>query len=161
MYVRGKQWTVTVDDFMLFNRQKNKPEHMEINLKKPSMWGSILEKGWSKIDGTFLSSEAGFTFQAMRAVLGCPVAYYFTATTRLTSRDLWMTIRSQMTFRNYMFIATTDPNKENPDQFGHNECGITTAHAFPVLNLFPLYNEYYPDKVDHMLYMMRDPRGPN
>lgn len=140
MYVRGKPWTLTIDDTVLFNKDRNNLEHVEYKVDKPSMWGPLLEKAWSKIDATFLNSEAGFTFQAMRAVLGCPVAYYFTGTTRLSGRDLWRTIRSQMLTNKYLFIASTASDGMGDTEYSLNECGITMAHAFPVLAAFPLYN---------------------
>lgn len=159
MYVRGKPWALTVDDLILYNNQRKSPEHVEYNLEKPSMWGPLLEKAWSKIDATFLNSESGFTFQAMRAVLGCPVAYYFTETTKLSSKDLWRTIRNQMLVHKYLFVASTESNGNENEELTTNECGLTNAHAFPVLAAFPLYNRDNSEKVDHMLYMMRDPRG--
>lgn len=125
------------------------------------MWGPLLEKTWSKIDANFLSSESGFTFQSMRAILGCPVAYYFNNLTQLSSADLWRTIRSQMLNNKYFFIASSTSDGTGDEEISLNECGLTNSHAFPILATFPLYNKYLPDRIDHMLYMLRDPRGQN
>ena len=93
-HIRGKPWVITVDDTILYNDERLKPEHIDYNPNHPSLWGVLLEKAWSKIDANFLNSEAGFTFQTMRAMLGCPVAYYFIDSMTLSSVDLWKVIKS-------------------------------------------------------------------
>ena len=160
-YIRGKPWVITVDDQILFNDEKTKPEHLEYNPKHPALWGALLEKAWSKLDANFLNSEAGFTFQTMRAMLGCPVAYYFIDSMSLGSTDLWKVIKSQMILYKYIFIASTTIDGKETDDTTLNHCGMTNTHAYPILDVFPLYNQFNVFKVDALMYMMRDPRGSN
>jgi calpain-15 len=161
-HVRGKPWTITVDDVILWDVNRVQPVHLEFNEKHPSMWGVLLETAWSKIDASFINSEAGFTFQAMRAVLNCPVAYYFLDAVHLSAKDLWQVIRSQMSVNKYLYIASTSTGlKEDKSDTTLNDCGLTNAHAYAIIKVFPLYSPYNHFHIDHMLYMIRDPRGKN
>ena len=57
-------------------------------------------------------------------------------------------------------MAATKSDREQDLDDTVNWCGITNMHAFPILDLIKLHNESEPYKVDHMIYMMKDPRGP-
>ena len=61
----------------------------------------------------------------------------------------------------YIFIASTTIDGKDVDDNTLNHCGLTNSHAYPILDVFPLYNQYNVFKVDHLIYMLRDPRGKN
>lgn len=68
-----------------------------------------------------------------------------------------------MKHNNYKFVASTLPQDEFSFSYiglKLNDCGIVDDHAFSILDVFELYNPVQKWKVDHRLYMIRDPRGP-
>ena len=71
----------------------------------------------------------------------------------------------------YIFVASTDDGESVEDSTKNeipyddlivNECGITNAHSFPIIDVIPLYQRDRSGKrkIQHLLYMMRDPTGP-
>lgn len=80
-YIRGKPWIVTVDDYFLFTTNSNgerEPVFARIG-KNKQMWAMLLEKAWAKIKGNYLMANGGFVENGLRALLGCPIYGYRTA----------------------------------------------------------------------------------
>jgi hypothetical protein len=68
----------------------------------------------------------------------------------------------------YIFVASTDEGEDVEDSTKNeipfddriiNVCGITNAHSFPIIDTVPLYSRGRK-RIEHMLYMLRDPTGP-
>ena len=59
--IRGKKWTVDIDDNMLFKDQNN-PDLVFANTDKNRtvVWAPLLEKAMAKIKGSYDLSEGGF-----------------------------------------------------------------------------------------------------
>ena len=53
-------------------------------------------------------------------------------------------------------MAATAPVDDQGDS-SRNDCGLTAAHAYPILSSFALKN--HAGEAVHYLYMMRDPTG--
>lgn len=94
LYLRGKPNVITVDDTVLYHQPTQSNSFSTYNPDKPTMWGPIIEKAWSKMNANYLNSEDGFTFQALRSVLGVPVAFYFTDQMKVTSLEQWKIMKS-------------------------------------------------------------------
>ena len=80
-YIRGKPWTIDVDDYLFFSNWNVETDVTDPNnpiafYNNPSpngdMWASILEKAWAKIKGSYASSDGGYTSTGLRALTGAP-----------------------------------------------------------------------------------------
>lgn len=91
IYIRGKPWFITVDDYLLFTWDDQSTEAVEV-LASPlllfgqpkrqgpatadDMWAPMLEKAWAKIKGSYFNMDEGFVENTMRAIIGVPVYSY-------------------------------------------------------------------------------------
>jgi len=69
MYVRGKPWTVVVDDYLYINYNNDNLRFMRAPADG-SMWSILLEKAWAKISGDYNRSEYGANSIGLMAVSG-------------------------------------------------------------------------------------------
>lgn len=76
-FIRGKPWTMTVDDNMLFMY----PDSPMLKFAQPDdtntiLWPAILEKAWAKMKGTYTMVDGGYVPNGLKAVTGAPAFYY-------------------------------------------------------------------------------------
>ena len=77
-HIRGKPWTVSVDDIMLFEGSRDNARlHFGKRGKDGSLWSAILEKAWAKVKGNYILAGDGYNKNALRALTGSPVDEYF------------------------------------------------------------------------------------
>jgi hypothetical protein len=75
-FIRGKPWTVTVDDFMAFYGVDGDSELMFGSTDGHSIWSALLEKAWAKVKGNYLNAQYDLTSNGIRALTGVPVFDY-------------------------------------------------------------------------------------
>lgn len=78
LFIRGKPWTVVVDDIFLFEKdrfifpQQYKLKSALVGDDK-SLWGPIVEKAWAKIKGNYDTINLGLLKNGIRVLTGAPV----------------------------------------------------------------------------------------
>ena len=149
LYVRGKPWTIVVDDIFLMDKLTGL-KAAQIG-DDQSLWGPILEKAWAKIKGNYASADYGLLKNGIRAVTGAPV---FGTTLRANSPSYvddknFKNIREA---KNQNFIVNVQTNGGSDSS--RNKYGIANGHAYSVLKAFYLEER---GKIVHQLYMVRNP----
>lgn len=62
LYIRGKPWVITIDDFVYtFDFLGKRRPLFGQEGKQNAIWGMIIEKAWSKIKGSYSHIDGGFT----------------------------------------------------------------------------------------------------
>ena len=74
MYIRGKPWTIVVDDIFLHYKLTGLKSALVGDDK--SLWGPILEKAFAKVKGNYAASDLGLLKNGIRALTGAPVFGY-------------------------------------------------------------------------------------
>ena len=82
LFIRGKPWIVTVDDYMLFN-SNDELVFAKQSYNGKSIWGALIEKAWAKVKGNYINSNNGYTINGIRALTGVPVFNYKTSESTL------------------------------------------------------------------------------
>ena len=63
LYIRGKPWVISVDNFLYFQMNVATGERLQLIFAKSypskSMWAPILEKAWAKAKGNYLATNGG------------------------------------------------------------------------------------------------------
>ena len=144
-YIRGKPWLVKVDDMIVFqNSDEPRPYFSRISYDG-SFWSVIVEKAWSKIKGTYTSSDGGYLQSGLRSLIGAPVFGY-----RLNTKyDPWQELK-EAEDKGYLLTASTTDVRFTGDT-NKNNCSLQVNHAYTILHVF----ERNGDK----FYMMRNPWG--
>jgi hypothetical protein len=81
LYIKGKPWVVTIDDYHLFYGG-NQPQTLRFakeSLDDKAMWGSILEKAWVKVRGNYVRANGDTVENGISALTGIPVFTYKSA----------------------------------------------------------------------------------
>ena len=79
LYIRGRPWTIIVDDIFLFDKNDDHDQGSRYPLKAAkigddmSLWGPIIEKAWSKIMGNYDNADYGFTKNGIAVLTGAPI----------------------------------------------------------------------------------------
>jgi hypothetical protein len=77
LYVRGKPWIITIDDYLLFYSQSSSLVFSETSLDGNSIWGALLEKAWAKMKGNYQKAEGDMLQNTVRGLVGAPLFAYF------------------------------------------------------------------------------------
>ena len=75
-FIRGKPWTIAVDDYLLMYNQygisykttyplKNVPTFAQPSPDKTAIWGPVFEKAWAKVKGNYLIAEGGYNQESI------------------------------------------------------------------------------------------------
>ena len=140
LYVRGKPFLMNVDDVVQFE-QSGQPAFGRMDGDHPSLWGPLLERAWSKLNGNYIQSGAGAPYQALRALLGCPTYSYGMAAllATQTAEGMWDFLQSGIEEYNYK-VALGAWEAEPAEGSGGklNSCGLHMSHAYGVLAVVPL-----------------------
>ena len=75
LFIRGKPWIVTVDDYMLFDSNDNLVFAKQ-SYNGKSIWGALLEKAWAKVKGNYINTNYGYTINGIRTLTGVPTFAY-------------------------------------------------------------------------------------
>ena len=79
LFIRGRPWTIIVDDIFLFDKNDEKDKGSIYPLKAAkigddmSLWGPILEKAWAKIMGNYDNADEGYIKNGISVLTGAPV----------------------------------------------------------------------------------------
>ena len=80
LYIRGKPWSVLVDDIMLFKKKANGIDSLTLKAalvsKDRALWGPIVEKAWAKVVGNYANADYGLLKTGLRVVTGAPTFGY-------------------------------------------------------------------------------------
>jgi len=79
LYVRGKPWVVTVDDYVatFFDNKNNATTPIFSSIgSNNQFWAIILEKAFAKIKGTYASTNTANFLEVISTFAGCPVFQY-------------------------------------------------------------------------------------
>ena len=100
------------------------------------MWAPLFEKAWAKLRGSYLSSDGGFVQNGMKAMLGCPVFTYFVS--EEDPEATWRYLKILDEIGEFVIGAATTGVSDQT----YNSFGVTNAHAFSVISVFALYDEF-------------------
>lgn len=148
-YIRGKPWTITVDDYLLFSGYSN-PTLVFGAASNDVLWPAILEKAWAKMKGNYHLISGGFVANGLKSLTGAPVFYFMTGST-LTDDEVYELI-SEGEELDYPMGAGTEGSTDTT----FNDCGIAMGHAYAVLNAFTMTDA---DGVEYKMYTLRNPWG--
>lgn len=82
LFIRGRPMVVVVDDYIPFMQGGTSTESMPVFANigvDGALWGPLLEKVWSKINGNYEATAAGWQHEALRIFSGAPSYDYLTA----------------------------------------------------------------------------------
>jgi len=115
------------------------------------MWGTILEKAWAKVKGSYSGSEGGWGSSGVRALIGAPVFDY----SDLGYSDVdWM----------YDYLVSADNagyvmgayTASYGSDTSTNACGIALGHAYSLVTAFSMWDAW---DTQHDMLMIRNPWG--
>lgn len=83
LFIRGKPWIVTVDDYFLFNNETNVDTNVVERTpyyarpgKNNQFWAMLIEKAYAKFRGNYEQANGGFIETGLRMLIGSPVMSY-------------------------------------------------------------------------------------
>lgn len=80
LFIRGKPWSVLVDDIFLFKNWKTVEDRYTLKAsrvgKDRSLWGPIVEKAWAKVIGNYEVADYGLLKTGVRVITGAPTFGY-------------------------------------------------------------------------------------
>lgn len=76
VYIRGRPYTVVVDDYLPFNQITGSSLLFDWVTGKEGLWAVILEKAWAKASGNYDFLSAGWNNEAIDFVTGAPSTTY-------------------------------------------------------------------------------------
>jgi hypothetical protein len=150
-YIRGKPWLVSVDDYFLFGTTEDGdriPLFARMGAEE-QYWAMLLEKAYSKIQGTYEHANGGFVESGLRTLIGCPVVSYQTED---EDADTVFTTLKDANDLDYVLGCGTTGGTDTI----LNECGIAMGHAYSLISAFELETS---GTVDYKMYMIRNPWG--
>ena len=123
--IRGKKWTIDIDDNMLYY-YPIQPQLVFASTDKERtvVWPALLEKAFAKVKGSYDMSDGGFVETGLRTLLCAPVESYRSATdiTNTAEADAMWQYLKDAEDSGYILGAGTVGTSSN--QY-NNECGIT------------------------------------
>lgn len=78
-YIRGKKWTVAIDDEFLFQFPTANPHYFvfaQPDDDRSVLWAPILEKAWAKVKGDYDAADGGFVVSGLSSLTGSPAFHY-------------------------------------------------------------------------------------
>jgi len=155
-HIRGKPWTVSVDDIMLFEgKRDNARLHFAKRGKDGSLWGALLEKAWAKVKGNYILAGDGYNKNAVRALTGLPVDEYFSKDFSSTADMLnsaWNGVQKELADGSIIIAATAGSG----EIVANNQCGISMAHSLSVIDAFTMKDK---KGNEFKVMLMFDPKG--
>ena len=80
LFIRGKPWTVVVDDIFLFKSASSGFDKYILKAARlgddRSLWGPLVEKAWAKIVGNYEVADYGLMKNGFRVLSGAPTFGY-------------------------------------------------------------------------------------
>lgn len=77
LFLRGKPWVITLDDFMTFKGYTTKSlRFAKESLEDKAIWGAILEKAWAKARGNYIRANGDTVPNGITTLSGVPVFDY-------------------------------------------------------------------------------------
>mmetsp|Transcript_38563 Transcript_38563/g.58712 ORF Transcript_38563/g.58712 Transcript_38563/m.58712 type:complete len:277 (+) Transcript_38563:460-1290(+) len=149
-FIRGKPWVVTIDDVIPFIGSESSPSLTYARLadmpaENGAYWGPVLEKGWSKVKGSYILSEGGWVENGIGALLGFPTFTFYSSSMDSTL-ELWELMKE---------YDELDYLSGGGTSWWGNSCGIASSHAYSIISVFALRDQ--SGVIQHRLYMVRNP----
>jgi len=96
MYTLGMPHTVLIDDYLpLIRQRRNKRNekyttiYANVNTDNDSIWGSLIEKAFSKYAGNYSRISIGTGHEAITSLTGAPAIVLQHASDSVTQDDVW------------------------------------------------------------------------
>ena len=126
VYVRGRPYTLVIDDYLPFLNNKLTFDHLGAD---KSTWGPYLEKAWAHVSGNYEMTDGGLHTEALEFLTGCP-ANLWNIQNDLggDATQVWNKL-TDATANNYL-IGISCPSEND----GVN--GIIGGHAYSVLGTY-------------------------
>jgi len=150
--VTGEQITVIVDDYFPFCPIKN--DWAFSKSVDNEIWVLILEKAWAKIHGNYQRIEGGNTAESLMSLTGCYVDYIFH--NQVLNKDILWSKLFTADQRKYVIATSASSAKVGKQSEALKQVGIIDAHAYSMLEAFPLVTD---DKRKIRLLKLRNPWG--
>jgi calpain-15 len=156
LFIRGKPWTITIDDYMLFDTSSSSPtlEYAQQSSGN-AMWAPILEKAWAKIKGNYAQADAGFVVSGLRALTGAPTFTYSISDVGSSSgysiSETFDLIAAGESV-DYIMGASTAGSSDSV----FNDCGIAAGHAYSIITSFEMTDS---SSTVHKMLLLRNPWG--
>ena len=143
MYVRGKPWTIVVDDIFLHYKLSGLKSALVGDDK--SLWGPILEKAFAKVKGNYAAADLGLLKNGIRSLTGAPV-FGFKLSSRSTYSSNDATFKSIVAAHSKNYLVNVQTNGFDSNK---NKYGIPNGHAYSILDAFEMGS--------NQIYMIRNP----
>jgi hypothetical protein len=140
LFIRGKPWTVLVDDIFLFIREqtvgglKSELKHAKVG-DDASLWAAILEKAWAKVKGSYQSADFGLTKNGIRALTGAPTTTLPLFNKLSTADKLTLFENVKEVLEQGYLVVTQTPGSSDTKL---NAYGVPEAHAYTVMAAFEI-----------------------
>ena len=141
-FIQGEWQVVIVDDFIPYYSATKK--YFTVSPKKHELWVILLEKAWAKINGSYYGSIAGYSSQAINAILGTNADFYLVEPTVDRFSMLVKAIKEGL-------IVITDSNHSADESKG-----LVSGHAYTMIDAFKLTTKTGREK---RVVQLRNPWG--
>lgn len=140
LYIKGKPWVISIDEYSLFYGYGNKVlKFGKESLDDRAIWGSVLEKAWAKARGNYVRANGDTNVNGISTLTGVPVFDYkcsdITTNSEVTSAYNLMKAGEDA---HYIMSAQTAGGTDTT----YNRCGIANGHAYSIISAFLLTDQY-------------------
>ena len=156
VFIKGIQTVVTVDDYLPFNTNYTNTMVFAIQDVDSSIWSSVLEKIWAKVNGNYQNIQAGNSAEVFDFLVGAPVTQFSMSTDMGYSSTVSSTLATAATAvwelivpavaADYLIAVGTSSTTTG---------GLVANHAYSVINAFSLTNA----TATYRLIQIRNPWG--
>lgn len=154
-YIRGKPWTVSIDDYLAFHDYSD-PELVAGHIGADgAIWGPLMEKAWAKVKGNYMNAHFDLSANGIRALTGVPVFDYYSDDFS-ADNDAWEDMWEQILEADKAGYIMSASSNGMAGEYLVNGCGIEMAHSYSVLSAFLMTDsEGYENK----MLLVRNPTG--
>ena len=156
VFIKGIATIVTVDDYLPFNTNYTDTMVFAIQDVDGSIWSSILEKMWAKVNGNYQKAQSGNSAEAFDFLLGSPVKQYWMTTDMGYNSTVSTTVATAATAVWNIILPAVDAGYLVACGTSTTTIdGLVTNHAYSIFNAFSLTNA----TATYRLVQIRNPWG--
>ena len=131
MFINGNEQPVIVDDYLPCKRNGSAAFATS---RDGELWGSILEKAWAKLHGSYERIEAGFAENVLRDLTGAP-----TEVIETSDETLWDRVQ-QADQRDWIMAASAGTTGASVDAL--EKLGLIGFHAYGLLKAVTIEDRF-------------------
>ena len=162
IFINGEYTRIHVDDNLPFNPAKS--EIYFSKSKKSSIWVSLIEKAWVKVNRSYVRTIRGTEKEALRFLTGAPCEYFLER--EMEEEPTWRQILESADNKWTMCAATKRKeeleciyNIHNiPPNIPTKALGLVSQHAYSITQAKEVQSPKTPN-TQHRILLLRNPQG--